>query len=43
LTERATARSNKDFQKSDELRQKIAELGFSVEDAKTGEQTIQKK
>jgi cysteinyl-tRNA synthetase len=42
VAERATARTNKDFAKSDELRQKIAELGFSVEDAKSGEQTVQK-
>lgn len=42
LTERATARTNKDFAKSDELRQKIAELGFSVEDAKDGSQTLTK-
>jgi cysteinyl-tRNA synthetase len=40
VAERATARTNKDFAKSDELRQKIAELGFSVEDTKSGEQTV---
>lgn len=34
--ERETARQNKDFQKSDELRKEISELGFSVEDTSSG-------
>ena len=32
--ERKLARNNKDFQKSDELRDKIAEMGYAVEDLK---------
>ncbi len=40
--ERRKARENKDFQKSDELRDKIAELGYSVEDTNDG-QKVRKK
>ncbi len=41
LTEREAARQNKDFAKSDELRQKIKELGFDVRDTDGG-QTLEK-
>jgi cysteinyl-tRNA synthetase len=41
LSERKTARENKDFKKSDELRDKIKELGFEVKDNKDG-QTVTK-
>jgi len=34
--ERFLARKNKDWAKSDELRDKIAELGYIVKDAKDG-------
>ena len=34
--ERWTARTNKDWAKSDELRAKLAELGYTVKDSKTG-------
>ena len=34
--ERWTARTNRDWAKSDELRAKLAELGYSVKDSKTG-------
>ena len=37
LDERAKARAEKDFAKSDELRDKIAELGFVVKDSKDGQ------
>ncbi len=36
VEEREKARANKDFKKSDELRDKIKELGFEVEDTLTG-------
>jgi cysteinyl-tRNA synthetase len=36
LEERKKARKNKDFEKSDELRNKIKELGFEVKDTKDG-------
>jgi cysteinyl-tRNA synthetase len=36
LSERRLAREEKDFKKSDELRDKIFELGFSVKDTKDG-------
>ena len=41
LDERKSARENKDFTKSDELRDKIKELGFEVKDVK-GEQEVKK-
>ena len=34
--ERWTARTNKDWAKSDELRAKLAEMGYTVKDSKTG-------
>jgi cysteinyl-tRNA synthetase len=34
--ERWTARLNKDWAKSDELRNKLAEMGYTVKDSKTG-------
>jgi cysteinyl-tRNA synthetase len=34
--ERWTARLNRDWAKSDELRNKLAELGYAVKDSKTG-------
>jgi len=34
--ERWTARTNRDWAKSDELRNKLAELGYAVKDSKTG-------
>ncbi|MFA6458534.1 MAG: cysteine--tRNA ligase [Patescibacteria group bacterium] len=43
LTERATARAEKDFAKSDEIRAKFAEMGLEIEDAKSGEQIVRKK
>jgi cysteinyl-tRNA synthetase len=36
LNERKLARENKDFKKSDELREKISVLGYSVKDTKDG-------
>ncbi|KKP32905.1 MAG: cysteine--tRNA ligase [Candidatus Staskawiczbacteria bacterium RIFOXYB2_FULL_32_9] len=36
VEEREDARKNKDWQKSDELRQKIAELGFIIKDTSSG-------
>ena len=36
VKEREEARKNKDFQKSDEIRDKIKELGFAVLDSKEG-------
>ncbi|MFA7285313.1 MAG: cysteine--tRNA ligase [Candidatus Paceibacterota bacterium] len=39
--ERKIARANKDFQKSDELRDKIKSLGYEIKDSETGEK-IQK-
>lgn len=41
LNKRAEARLNKDFQKSDELREKIRTLGYEVEDKESG-QTLKK-
>ena len=41
VAERELARKNKNWQKADELRKKIAELGFAVEDA--GEKSVIKK
>lgn len=38
LEERKIARKNKDFEKSDELRDKIKELGFEVKDTKGGQE-----
>ena len=40
--ERKVARQNKDWAKSDELRDKIAELGFIVKDSKDGYEIIKK-
>lgn len=40
--ERKTARQNKDFKVSDKLRDKIAELGYIVEDLKDNDYTIKK-
>ena len=40
--ERFTARQNKDWAKSDELRDKLAELGYVVKDAKDGYTLIKK-
>jgi cysteinyl-tRNA synthetase len=34
--ERFEARQNKDWAKSDELREKLASLGYAVKDSKTG-------
>ena len=34
--ERFEARQNKDWAKSDELREKLAALGYAVKDSKTG-------
>ena len=34
--ERWTARQNRDWAKSDELRAKLTELGYAVKDSKTG-------
>jgi cysteinyl-tRNA synthetase len=41
LDERAAARSAKDFQRSDELRDRLQEMGFEVQDGPTG-QTLRK-
>ncbi len=41
--ERKSARNNKDFQKSDELRNKIDDLGFAVEDLKDNNYSLKKK
>ncbi|MBX4189327.1 cysteine--tRNA ligase [Candidatus Parcubacteria bacterium] len=41
LNARETARKEKDFEKSDELREKIKKLGFGVKDTETG-QTLSK-
>ncbi len=38
VSERAQARANKDFAKSDELRNKLVELGISVQDSAAGSQ-----
>lgn len=43
LAERATARAEKDFAKSDEIRAKFAEMGLEIEDAKSGEQIVKRK
>lgn len=40
--ERAEARKNKDWKKADELRQKIQELGFEVEDMKEGQRVYKR-
>ena len=37
LDERATARATKQWKKSDELRDQIAELGWEVKDTKDGQ------
>ena len=34
--ERWTARTNRDWAKSDELRAKLADMGYAVKDSKTG-------
>jgi cysteinyl-tRNA synthetase len=36
LKERKTARENKNFEKSDKLRNKIKKLGFEIKDTKEG-------
>ncbi len=41
--ERKIARQNKDFAKSDELREKISELGYVIEDLKDNDYTIKQK
>lgn len=41
--ERKTARNSKDFQKSDELRDKISEMGYIIEDVKDNNYLIKKK
>jgi len=41
--ERRQARANKDFQKSDELRDKIAEMGYTIEDLKDNNYLLKKK
>lgn len=41
--ERKTARENKDFNKSDELRKRINELGYEIEDLKDNNYLIKKK
>ena len=38
--ERAQARKNKDWAKADELRAKITELGYAVEDTQSGPKLI---
>ncbi len=43
LAERAAARAEKDFAKSDEIRAKFAEMGLEIEDAKSGKQIVKKK
>ncbi|MDR3559076.1 MAG: cysteine--tRNA ligase, partial [Candidatus Pacebacteria bacterium] len=40
---RKTARENKDFAKSDELREKISEFGYEIDDSKNNNYTIKKK
>ena len=42
VDERRRARENKDFKKSDELRKKIEELGYSVEDTNGGQRVSKK-
>lgn len=42
LDERAQARANKDFQRSDELRDEFLKLGFIVEDTPTGQKVKRK-
>jgi cysteinyl-tRNA synthetase len=39
LAERQAARDTKDFQKSDELRKQIEDLGYEVKDTISGQQT----
>ncbi|MFW6283258.1 MAG: CysS/YqeB C-terminal domain-containing protein, partial [Minisyncoccales bacterium] len=36
VIKRETARKNKDFEKADELRDKIKELGFNIDDKNEG-------
>ncbi len=40
LDQRATARQNQDFQKADELRDQIKELGFEVKDTPEGQKIV---
>ncbi len=40
LDERADARSNKDWAKSDEIRDKLKEMGYTVKDTRQGQQLI---
>jgi cysteinyl-tRNA synthetase len=42
LAERKEARSKKDFAKSDELRDRLAELGFIVKDGRDGQSLVRK-
>ena len=41
--ERKMARDSKDFPKSDELRDRLAELGYAIEDLKDNNYSIKKK
>ncbi|MCX6717416.1 MAG: hypothetical protein NTU76_01940, partial [Candidatus Taylorbacteria bacterium] len=40
VDERKTARANKDWKKSDELRDKIKSLGFEVKDTPEGQEIV---
>ena len=40
LDERADARKNKDWAKSDEIRDKLKEMGYTVKDTRQGQQLI---
>jgi cysteinyl-tRNA synthetase len=42
LDERVKARQNKDWKKSDELRDELSKLGWVVEDTKEGQKAIKK-
>jgi cysteinyl-tRNA synthetase len=42
LAERKEARAEKDFAKSDELRDRLAELGFIVKDGRDGQSLVRK-
>lgn len=42
ISERDLARKNKDFSKSDEIREKIESLGFEVKDSSTGTEVLPK-
>jgi cysteinyl-tRNA synthetase len=42
LTEREAARKNKDFKRSDELRDKISELGYLVKDGAQGQKVTKR-